>query len=76
MQVFLEKNGRVWFLAYYDGCLRIPNHELMEKYLRVLARDSMGEVKNIVITKKAYRKYCHTARSDTQSIFPYAFSYN
>lgn len=36
------------FLTYYDGCLRIPNHELMKKYLRVLARDSMGEVKEIV----------------------------
>ncbi len=36
------------FLAYYDGHLRIPNHELMEKYQRVLARDSMGEIKEIV----------------------------
>ena len=33
------------FLSYYDGYLTIPNHELMEKYQRVLARDSMGEVK-------------------------------
>lgn len=36
------------FLSYYDGCLTIPNHELMEKFRRVLARDSMGEVKEIV----------------------------
>lgn len=36
------------FLTYYDGYLRIPNHELMEKYQRVLARDSMGAVKEIV----------------------------
>ena len=36
------------FLTYYDGYLRIPNHELMEKYQRVLARDSMGEIKEIV----------------------------
>ena len=33
------------FLSYYDGYLTIPNHELMEKYQCVLARDSMGEVK-------------------------------
>ncbi len=36
------------FLSYYDGILRIPNHELMEKFQRVLSRDSMGEVKEIV----------------------------
>lgn len=36
------------FLSYYDGCLRIPNYELMEKFRRVLSRDSMGAVKEIV----------------------------
>lgn len=36
------------FLSYYDGFLTIPNHELMEKFQRVLMRDSMGEVKEIV----------------------------
>ncbi|MCI7304165.1 PD-(D/E)XK nuclease domain-containing protein [Ihubacter massiliensis] len=36
------------FLSYYDGCLQIPNHELMEKYEDVLTRRSMGEVKAIV----------------------------
>ena len=36
------------FLSYYDGNLRIPNYELMEKFQRVLSRDSMGEVKEIV----------------------------
>lgn len=36
------------FLSYHDGCLRIPNHELMEKYETVLSRNSMGEVKHIV----------------------------
>ncbi len=35
------------FLSYHDGYLRIPNHELMEKYQRVLSRESMGEVKEI-----------------------------
>ena len=40
------------FLSYHDGFLRIPNHELMEKYQRVLARDSMGEVKEIVEQSK------------------------
>lgn len=36
------------FLSYYGGCLRIPNHELMEKYQSVLSRDSLGDVKKIV----------------------------
>lgn len=40
------------FLSYYDGFMRIPNHELMEKYQRVLSRDSMGEVKDIVLRSK------------------------
>lgn len=36
------------FLSYHDGKLQIPNHELMEKYQKVLSRDSMGDVKKIV----------------------------
>lgn len=40
------------FLSYYDGYLRIPNHELMEKYQRVLARESMGGVQEIVLRSK------------------------
>ena len=32
------------FLSYHDGFLRIPNHELMEKFQRVLKRKSMGSV--------------------------------
>ena len=35
------------FLSYHDGNLRIPNYELMEKFQRVLSRDSMGEIKEI-----------------------------
>ena len=40
------------FLSYNDGYLQIPNHELMEKFQRVLSRDSMGEVKEIVDSSK------------------------
>lgn len=40
------------FLSYHDGILRIPNRELMEKYQRVLTRESMGEVKEIVEDSK------------------------
>lgn len=36
------------FLSYHDGFLKIPNHELMEKYQKSLQRDSMGAIKNIV----------------------------
>ncbi len=36
------------FLSYFEGKLSIPNHELMEKYQRVLSRDSMGGIKEIV----------------------------
>ncbi len=38
------------FLAYYDGYLTIPNRELMEKFQRVLSRDSMGEIKERVLS--------------------------
>lgn len=41
------------FLSYYDGYLKIPNHELMEKFQKVLLRNSMGEVKEIVESSKA-----------------------
>lgn len=40
------------FLSYHDGCIRIPNYELMEKYQDVLSRKSMGEVKEIVDRSK------------------------
>lgn len=40
------------FLSYYNGYLRIPNQELMEKFQKVLERDSMGEVKEIVDSSK------------------------
>ena len=40
------------FLSYHDGFLSIPNRELMEKFQRVLARESMGGVKEIVESSK------------------------
>ncbi|WP_275905090.1 hypothetical protein [[Eubacterium] hominis] len=40
------------FLSYHDGLLRIPNHELMEKFQRVLKRKSMGGVADIVNNSK------------------------
>ncbi len=40
------------FLSYYDGKVRIPNQELMDKYQEVLERDSFGEVKDIVDCSK------------------------
>lgn len=40
------------FLSYYQGVLRIPNRELMEKFESVLANDNMGEVKAIVDQSK------------------------
>lgn len=36
------------FLSYYNGYLKIPNHELMEKFQRVLSRNSMKDIKEIV----------------------------
>ncbi len=41
------------FLSYYDGELQIPNHELMEKFQRVLSRSSMGGISEIVKQSKA-----------------------
>lgn len=40
------------FLSYHDGKVRVPNRELMEKFERVLARESMGEVKAVVDASK------------------------
>lgn len=36
------------FLSYYNQTLRIPNHELMEKYNQVLTKKTMGRVAEIV----------------------------
>ena len=36
------------FLSYHDRILKIPNHELMEKFQRVLSIKGMGKVKQIV----------------------------
>ena len=36
------------FLSYHDQMLRIPNHELMEKFERALSIKGMGKVKEIV----------------------------
>ena len=36
------------FLSYHDGYLTIPNYELMQKFNRVLSRESMHGVKKIV----------------------------
>ena len=41
------------FLSYHDGELQIPNHELMEKFQRVLSRSSMGGISEIVKQSKA-----------------------
>lgn len=40
------------FLSYDGRLLAIPNHELMEKFQRVLSRDSMGEIKQITECSK------------------------
>ncbi|MBR5508533.1 MAG: AAA family ATPase [Lachnospiraceae bacterium] len=40
------------FLAYYNHILTIPNAELMEKFQRVLSRESMAGVKEIVDQSK------------------------
>ena len=40
------------FLSYYDGVIKIPNHELMEKFEDVLSRRSMGAIRDIVNLSK------------------------
>lgn len=54
------------FLLYHDGYVRIPNHELMEKYQGVLSRDSMGEIKQIVDSSK--EMLSATLASDEQRV--------
>lgn len=40
------------FLSYHDGYIKIPNHELMEKFEEVMSRKSMGAVSAIVRQSK------------------------
>lgn len=40
------------FLSYHDEILTIPNHELMQKFVHVLSRESMQSVKQIVSQSK------------------------
>lgn len=40
------------FLSYYDGFIKIPNYELMEKFEEVMSRKSMGTVRDIVQQSK------------------------
>ena len=40
------------FLSYHEGFVRIPNHELMEKFQTVLRRESMGGIADIVKNSK------------------------
>ena len=40
------------FLSYHDGLIRIPNHELMEKFEDVMSRKSMGAIRDIVYQSK------------------------
>lgn len=40
------------FLSYHDGFIKIPNHELMEKFEEVMSRKSMGAIRDIVTRSK------------------------
>jgi len=44
------------FLSYHDNELRIPNKELMQKFEKVLKRDSMGAIAEIVKQSKDIMK--------------------
>lgn len=54
------------FLSYSDGELKIPNHELMEKFQKVLSRNSMGEIRHIVEDSK--RMLTATLTGDEQAV--------
>lgn len=57
------------FLSFHNGFLKIPNSELMEKYQKVLARDSMGELKEIVESSKMMLEA--TLAMDSQKVAQY-----
>lgn len=40
------------FLTYHDGCVSIPNHELMVKFHEVLAKEEMGYVARLARRSK------------------------
>lgn len=54
------------FLSYSDGILKIPNHELMEKFQKILSRNSMGEVMQIV--KRSKEMFTATLAGDEQKV--------
>ena len=47
------------FLSYHNGFLKIPNHELMEKYQKSLQRDSMGAIKDITMLPCCTQRLYH-----------------
>ena len=53
------------FLSYHDHELRIPNRELMEKFEKVLKRESMGAIAEITKQSKAVLQATLAKDSDT-----------
>lgn len=54
------------FLTYYDGEVRIPNHELMLKFQEVLSKEDMGYVARLAQRSEAMLDA--TLRGDTETM--------
>lgn len=54
------------FLTYHDGCVSIPNHELMLKFQEVLAKEEMGYVARLARRSKEMLEA--TLRGDTDTM--------
>lgn len=54
------------FLTYRDGCVSIPNHELMLKFQEVLAKEEMGYVARLARRSKEMLEA--TLRGDTDTM--------
>ncbi len=54
------------FLTYYDGCVSIPNHELMLKFQDVLGKEDMGYVAKLA--KRSKEMLRATLNKDTDTM--------
>lgn len=54
------------FLTYHDGCVSIPNHELMLKFQDVLSKEEMGYVARLA--NRSREMLAATLRQDTRAM--------
>ncbi len=54
------------FLTYYDGCVSIPNHELMLQFQKLLKKEDLGYVAKLA--QRSEDMLCATLNKDTETM--------